>query len=273
MQPTSTNAALSTLTGSARAIVPLAPSPSAPTLLATRLQLELLLSGRTGTASVDLREAAGILLNDLGATLEIFRLAGQSSCSKFCRNDIFCEHRCSGEAADGSVASRLEDCLASLGTEAWLEAVCANAVERVASTAPHLAQLTAFWEHARSIAYACWILAEQDEDVCPEEAYLVGLFHEAARLPVLLGWQPSQFSRPPARLGVEIAAARENSSLVSGFHRWTPPALAQLAAHFRLPAYLACLVTTAGGATRWKTLLETAHAWSREGSLPLPCSA
>ncbi len=226
--------------------------PHAPTLLATRLQLELLLGNRPPSGSIDLREAAGILLNDLGATLEIFRLAGEHAhCAVLC-GDHVCG-RTPGEAAHlckgfGSVAERLEDCLAALGTDAWLEAVNAQAVERAAPTPDGLLALTQFWEHARSIAYACWFLAEGAEELAPEEAYLAGLFHEAAELPRLLGWTPAQFGAPGAR--------------------WTPPALAQFAAHFRLPGYLACLLTTSGEATRWKHLLEAAHAWSEPLRMP-----
>ncbi len=210
--------------------------PSVPTLLATRLQLELLLSGRTG--SVDLREAAGVILNDLGATLEVFRLAGEECCE-------------SGGAP--GVASRLEDCLASLGTETWMDAVCANAVERIAGTSGELSTLTAFWEHGRSVAYACWLLSEHEENVCPEEAYLAGLLHEMGELPRLLGWTPSQFG------GVD--------------GRWTVQSLALLAKHWRLPAYLAELVAKAEAPSRWTGLLETAHAWSHRNPALLSCIA
>lgn len=225
--------------------------PHAPTLLATRLQLELLLSNRSTSGSVDLREAAGILLNDLGATLEIFRRAGENArCAVLCGGRACGQAEVEGQTCTGcgSVAERLEDCLAALGTEAWLEAVNAEAVERAAPTPDGLLALTRFWEHARSIAYACWLLAEGSEEVAPEEAYLAGLFHEAAELPLLLGWTPAQFGAVDAR--------------------WTPPALAQLAAHFRLPGYLACLLTTSGEATRWQYLLNAAHAWSEPLQMP-----
>ncbi len=230
--------------------------PHVPTLLATRLQIELLLGDRPSSGSVDLREAAGILLNDLGATLEIFRLAGEQACCALVCGEGGCDRRAHDEGRGqtcghaASVAARLEDCLASLGVDAWLEAVSADAVERtVALGGPGV--LTRFWEHARSIAYSCWLLAGEHEEICPEEAYLAGLLHEAARLPDLLGWTPAQFGAAGTR--------------------WTPPALARLAAHFRLPAYLACLLTTSGNATRWKPLLEAAHACFIAGDLaPAP---
>ena len=208
--------------------------PAVPTLFATRLQLELLLADRT----VDLRAAAGIILNDLGATLEIFRRAGDDA------------------GAGQEPLRRLEDCLASLGTEAWMEAVCANAVERVAANSDQLAELTAFWEHGRLLAYACWLVAEQTEGVCPEEAYLVGLLHEAAALPRLLGWTQDTW------LGGSSQTC------------WSAEPAALLAAHWQLPEYLHPFLSSheagpgsstaaAGAPARWKAILRTAHAWSQ----------
>ena len=200
--------------------------PPVPTLLATRLQLELLL----GERSVDLRAAAGIILNDLGATLEIFRRAGE----------------------DGECAAdrRIEDCLASLGTEVWMEAVCADAVERVAGSSRHLAQLTAFWERSRSLAYACWLLAEDAGDLCPEQAYLVGLLHEARRLPAMLGWDC-----PP---GPEMSVGAAHAVLP-----WNEATVARLAVHWQLPEFLRATVTGSCAPPCWRELLEDAHAWLR----------
>ena len=213
--------------------------PAVPTLFATRLQLELLLSDR----SVDLRAAAGIILNDLGATLEIFRRAGEEA------------------GAGQEPFSRLEDCLASLGTDVWIEAVCANAVERVAVDSAQLAEITAFWEHRRLLAYACWLVAERTEGVCPEEAYLVGLLHEAAMLPALLGW----------------ALPQETWGGGDQYRQggWSDAPAALLAAHWQLPEYLHSLIAAPhlspaaapsqlqSAPSRWRALLTTAYAWSR----------
>ncbi len=200
--------------------------PPVPTLLATRLQLELLLAER----SVDLRAAAGIILNDLGATLEIFRRAG--------------------EDGDSSPGRRMEDCLASLGTEVWMEAVCADAVERMAGSSDHLAQLTAFWERSRSLAYACWLLAEDAEGVCPEEAYLVGLLHEVKHLPALLGWGC------PALLGTPREA-------VQPIVPWDEAVVSLLVSHWQLPDFLRAIVAAPCTPPCWRDLLNDAHAWLR----------
>ncbi len=196
---------------------------SVPTLLATRLQLQLLLSERT----IDLRAAAGIILNDVGATLEIFRRAGEEG---------------AGDGGAGeSLALRLEDCLAALGTDLWMEAVCAHAVERVAADGGQLPRLLSFWEHSRVLAYSCSVVAEHTDMVCPEEAYLIGLLHEAAQLPKLLGWYP----HPHGTSRIEL----QPSAL--GAHWHLPPNLrAVVAGPSSMPAH-------------WRHLLQVAHSWSR----------
>ncbi len=206
--------------------------PSVPTLLATRLHLEMLLTEQP----VDLSVAAGIVLNDLGATLEIFRRAG--------------------EEAGAPCGSRMEDCLASLSTEMWMEAVCAEAVERTAGSSVHLAELAAFWEHARSVGCACWLLAQHVDSMCPEEAYLAGLLHEASQLPALLGW------RSPS----------ESAIISAPYNRapWSEAIVATLTRHWQLPAAVRALVVSPLSSDRWRALLEAAHAWvDRAACLPL----
>ena len=206
--------------------------PPVPTLLATRLQLQLLLCGH----SVDLRAASGIILNDVGATLEIFRRAGQEC----------------GDGEPGTPATRLEDCLASLGTDAWMDAVCANAVERVAANSRQLASLLAFWENSRLLAYACSVVAEHSEGMCPEEAYLVGLLHRASHLPEILGWNSHSDV-------YDCRAGQLNFSL---------------ATHCYLPSYLhSVLAGPAELPPHWRSLLDAAHAWSRGEGCILSCTA
>ncbi len=196
--------------------------PPVPTLLATRLQLELLLCER----SVDLRAAVGIILNDPGATLEIFRKAGEE---------------CGSAGGRMTSPMRLEDCLASLSSDAWMEAVCGDAVERVAFADANLHRLARFWEHSRSLAYACWMVAERTESACPEQAYLVGLLHEAAMLPALLGWEPYQ----PALTAKDSMAE-----------------IMQLAARWHLPPYLQAAIAMPLCPEPWAGILQVAHAMS-----------
>lgn len=210
-------------------------SMSVPTLLATRLQLQLLLSERT----IDLRAAAGIILNDVGATLEIFRRAGEEGAVE------------GGAGETPSLALRVEDCLAALGTDLWMEAVCAHAVERVAVEGEQLPRLLGFWEHSRVLAYSCSVVAEHTEIVCPEEAYLVGLLHEAAQLPKLLGWDPHPHGT--TRTGLQASA---------------------LGAHWHLPPNLRAVVSgPAFMPAPWRRLLQIAHSWSRGEQCLLSYSA
>ena len=219
-------------------------------MLATQLQLELLLADR----SVDLRAAASIICNDLGATLEIFRRAGEEA------------------GQEGGQANRVEDCLASLGTDVWMEAVCGNALERAAIDNAQLAELTAFWEHGRLLAYACWLVAGRVEGVCQEQAYLVGLLHEASRLPYLLGW-PLPL---PAAAGVQRLCASASDKAhqpltgreaIPGFM----PGVASkdeaslLACHWQLPEYLQIAIV-APASSRWIDVLDMAHAWLHGGN-------
>lgn len=204
--------------------------PALPTLLSTRLQLQLALSDH----SVDLRAATGVLLNDLGATLEVFRRAGQE--------------RASADAG----SARLEDCLASLGTDVWIEIVSAEAVERVAAGEAELAELTAFWEHGRLLGYACWLVAQRMEGVCPDDAYLFGLLHEMGRLPGLLGWDGM----------TQDGGDGGDAAMVS-----------QLAEHWHLPDRLRAALAVPASVPSWAQLLETAHSWARGGDCLLRDSA
>lgn len=230
--------------------------PAVPTLLATRLQLELLVAER----SIDLNAAAGVILNDLGATLEIFRRAGE----------------------EGASAHRLEDCLASLGTETWMEAVCGNALERIAAENGRMAELTAFWEHARLLAYACWFVASHVEGAAPEEAYLVGLLHEVEALPALLGWETAVAgerdrsdispidsgtspihcnSGPSGRCTQHAASSRTYTA--GRVANAAAASAEELVSHWCLPEYLCGVLTTAKPSARWLAVLNMAHAWSR----------
>ncbi len=179
--------------------------PRLPVLLATRLQLELLLGG----PFVDLSAAAGVVLNDIGATVAIFQ--------------------CAARELDGEVPERVEECLASLASEAWVDAISSEAVERLARTAEEQKELLDFWERARLLAYATWTCASEQEEICPERAYLVGLLHELHRLPELLRWEPS-------------GSAQQKTA-------------------WKLPEFLHALLDAPALPASWAQLLSRAHAW------------
>jgi hypothetical protein len=140
--------------------------PAVPILPETLLRLDL----EVQESSVNLRAVTQVVLNDLGATVEIFRLAGREY------------------GNGGGRPTRIEDCISSLGVSACLEAVSA---ETIAHDYRYNA-VSATWAHSREIARCAKLVAEQTPDANPDEAYLVGLFHSIALLPPVLGWYGSQ---------------------------------------------------------------------------------
>jgi HDOD domain len=135
--------------------------PDIPVLPETLLRLHL----ETQELSVDLRAISLLVLGDLGAALQIFRLAGREY----------------GNVEDRP--TRIEDCISALGLDACLEAVSAQTQPR------HYLQdaIAETWAHAREIAQYSKLVAEEMPEVSPEEAYLVGLLHGIGSLPTLLG--------------------------------------------------------------------------------------
>lgn len=137
--------------------------PPVPALPQTVLCLDLLLQ----ESSVDLQTVSQLILGDLGATVQILRLAGW-------------EFENSDDRPD-----RIEDCIASLGLRTCFEAVSM-------CTAPHdirRRRITECWRHAREIAEYSMLVAADLPDLRPGDAYLAGLLHEIGSLPSILGWR------------------------------------------------------------------------------------
>ena len=138
--------------------------PNIPVLPETLLMMEL----RSHDFSVDLQEMSQLVLGDLGAVLQILRLAAR-------------EYEDAAERP-----TRIEDCISALSIQACLKAA---AEQTVLSDLRHGGVLE-LWAHAREVAQACrTVAATVDGAVQPEEAYLVGLTHALGSLPDLLGWQ------------------------------------------------------------------------------------
>lgn len=123
-------------------------------------------------SSVDLRAVSQLVLNDLGATVQILRLAALEYGN-----------------AEGC-PTRIEDCISDLGLAACMEAVSARTV---AHDFRHRA-IAETWAHSREIAHYSKLIAEETPEVNPDEAYLVGLFHAIGLLPSVLGWDGSETS-------------------------------------------------------------------------------
>lgn len=155
--------------------------PDVPVLSETLLLMELMVRQRC----VDLAQVSELILTDLGATLQVLRLAGRE-CS-FPPNFPY----------------RIEDCISDLGLDACLEAMSQHIVTR---STRHSA-LVASWAHAREISSYCGSVARQMfGDLSPEDACLVGLCHDLGTLPAALGWN---FTLPTDknRAGFKIADA------------------------------------------------------------------
>jgi len=137
--------------------------PDIPVLPKTLLLLELMVQ----ESCVDLREFSQLVLTDLGAALQILRLAG----------------RVYGNTEDRP--TRMVDCIADLGLDACLQAVSAQSLVRD----KRLDAIVQLWDHSREIAQHCKYVADLMLKVNPEEAYLTGLLHAIGLLPDLLEWK------------------------------------------------------------------------------------
>ncbi len=151
-----------------------------PVLPATRLLIDL----EVQEASVDLNRMMHVILSDLGATLQIFKLAGQVyGCADAC-------------------PVRIEDCISDLGLRECMAALSAPTIIHD-DLRDGIADM---WSHSREVAQHAKLAAEATQDIHPEEAYLVGLCHAIGRLPQLLGWvPPADRTMDDAETGVELA--------------------------------------------------------------------
>jgi hypothetical protein len=151
-----------------------------PVMSATVLGLEILLH----EPCIDLGMASELVLSDVGATIQVLRLVGREY-------EFATEHPC-----------RMGDCIASLDSGAWFDAVSA----RTFPCDREHAAATSLWNHCRLVAQYAQLVAESLDGISPEEAYLVGLLHEIGAIPKVLGW-------PPRGLGGKDSAAFLTSSL------------------------------------------------------------
>ena len=153
--------------------------PDIPVLPKTLLLLDLVMQER----AVDLRELAQIVLADLGATLQILRLAGREC------------------GCDEAPMNRIEDCISGLGLNACMNAVSA----KVVPTDGRRNAIAALWDHSQEIGLRAKLLAEERPGVRPEDAYLAGLLHDIGSLPDTLGWTWRRSSADPVSVPRNMA--------------------------------------------------------------------
>jgi HD-like signal output (HDOD) protein len=143
--------------------------PAVPAMPETLLAMELQLQQR----SADLKEISEAVLADLGATIQILRLAGREYGSSACR------------------PVRIEDCISDLGLRACLNAAASGIVGR----SVRQRSIHDLWAHSREIAHHARLIAERSAgEIVPDQAYMAGLLHSIGLLPALLGWTPGKSS-------------------------------------------------------------------------------
>lgn len=179
--------------------------PEVPVLPETLLLMEL----KAQEPCVDLREISNLVMEDIGAVLQIFRRVALEYPSA--------EDR----------PARIEDCISSLGLESCTEAL-SSAIVPFASS-----EVIETWRHAKEIAVHCrQTSAELPGSTSPDEAYLAGLFHELPSLPLILGWAaPASESNAAAVIGLRMAEAWSLPQCVQEYfaemqnpgygHRWS----------------------------------------------------
>ena len=155
--------------------------PSVPVLAETFLAMHLLVRSR----SVDLHEISRIVLGDMGATLQIFRLMAQE------------------RSAGDEPFQRIEDCISSLGPQS-----CFDAIEQGFRQGCSLDRTAlSVWRHAREIAEHARLVAEtHGSPLTPGEAYLSGLLHPLGILPALLAWDEPDLALDQALVGLRLSA-------------------------------------------------------------------
>jgi HD-like signal output (HDOD) protein len=136
--------------------------PDTPVTPVTLLLLDLLVQ----EPCIDLREMSELVLADLGATLQILRMAGREY----------------GTSENRPVC--IADCIVDLGLRNCLTAVSAETISRQ----ERKSEVAELWSHSREIARCSRLVAQEMAEIDPEEAYLTGLLHEIGLLPTLLGW-------------------------------------------------------------------------------------
>jgi len=173
--------------------------PDIPVMPDTLLLLDLMVQ----ETCVDLHRMSQLVLADIGATLQILRLAGRHY----------------GMAEERPV--RISDCISDLGLRGCLKVVSAQTISRHGRQN----ELAAFWDHSREVAEHAKHVAQDMMEIDPEEAYLAGLLHGIGFLPGLLQWKDSGVS-DPALAGVRLA------------RRWAlPSCIAELCNEMQLPGY------------------------------------
>jgi HD-like signal output (HDOD) protein len=153
--------------------------PAIPVLAETLLRMELEVRG----SATDLRAFTEAVLADVGATIQILRLAGQEFPA----------------AADSP--ARVEDCISELGPRTCLEAAAKGSFVGM-----HTHTARQFWVHAEDVAQYFKLFAGLGAPgITPDQAYLTGLLHALGALPAVLGWGNVGLDGDAAQVALALA--------------------------------------------------------------------
>lgn len=154
--------------------------PGVPVLTETLLKMELEIHEST-TGS---RGFCDAVLGDVGATIQVLRLAGQEY----------------GWGINRPVS--VEECIASLGPRLCLNAAASGSLVDGVRQRPNCEM----WAHSREVAQCFKLLAEQSPtNISPDQAYLAGLLHVIGALPAILDWRGYGIAGDPARVALKMA--------------------------------------------------------------------
>lgn len=151
-----------------------------PVLPGTVFGLELLLH----QAQIDVGVATELVLNDVGAVIQILNRAGRV------------------ESRTALEEDRIAECLVTLN----LGDLLSGLYRRTIATGGVHVQAVAVWEHCRMVASYASIIAESAGEISAEDAYLAGLLDDRGAIAAVLGWP----LRSRKRVGAgELLAAGE----------------------------------------------------------------
>lgn len=135
---------------------------SVPVLSGTILGLEMLVH----ELHVDVRVATELVLNDVGASIQVLSRAGFEYSRALCRPD------------------RIAECIAALD----IRELIVDLSDQSIACDVEQAAMAAVWNHCRRVAGYASMAAESIGEISAEEAYLAGLLDDRGSIGEILGW-------------------------------------------------------------------------------------
>lgn len=204
-----------------------------PVLAGTRLCLELALGG----GALPSRTLTDVVCRDPVAVLRLYLLAAEA-----------------GNGLAGAPEG-LEDCLACVGRDDFLRALC----QPIPGSRREQTVCLAFAQHAFTIA-CCTRTVAGALGLNGEHAFLIGLLHE-------IGFLPQQLAQ---------VQEGEQSPVAQAGPAWAAVPAAALARRYRLPPFLCCALEDVHGgndASLWTAAVRAAHDLAGGSEGPMVCDS